>query len=346
LDVNEAADDGGNDPVADPPPVPTEIERNRSERMRAKWAKRYARLERSRSGGPVIATARRFFDIDGLTHSGLLAVELFTTVIPLMVLGFSYLSGFAENESPGNVFINTLGLGGSSANTVRSAFSSSSALRSTWTIFGVASFLVWGIPMSITVASMFAAAWRREQFSLGSRLWRGAVWFIAYLSTLALQAPVTGAHHPLFARVEFAAPDLFVVWLFWTLSPVLLVRDGRRGGRSLLVAGLAGVLIEGLILPATARIAFPMLLDGWTGFGPIGVAMTLMTWCGVVGIGWVVAASAGAVFWERHASTAVVVMAQTEDEAPSAMWWSPRHRRTVAAPERRRGGAHRTTSSR
>jgi hypothetical protein len=327
--VNDAADDGKDDPAARfaHGHMGEDAERHRIERMRAQWARRYARLERSRSGGPVIATVKRFFDIDGLTHGGLLAIELFTTVIPLMILGFSYLSGFAENESVGNVFTNTLGLGGSSADTVRSAFGTSSAVRSTWTIFGLASFLVWGIPMSITVASMFAAAWRREQFSLGSRLWRGVVWFIAYLSTLALQAPVTGPRHPVLARVEFAAPDLLVIWLFWTLSPVLLVRDGRRGGRSLLVAGLAGVLIEGLILPAAARLVFPMLLGGWTGFGSIGVAMTLMTWCGVVGIGWVVAACAGAVFWERHASTAVVVIAQTQDDAPSAMWWSSRHRR-------------------
>jgi hypothetical protein len=153
------------------------------------------------------------------------------------------------------------------------------------------------------------------------------VWFIAYLMVLALQAPVVGHHHPALERVEFAAPDLVVIWLFWTLSPVLLVRDGWRGGRSLLIAGLAGALVEGLILPTAARIAFPLLLDGWTGFGPIGVAMTLMTWCGVVGVGWVVSACAGAVFWERHAETAVVMMAQTEDEGPQAMWWSGQHHR-------------------
>src|SRR3954454_19217192 len=292
------------------------------------WKRRYARLAQSRSGGLLVSTVKRFFDIDGLTQGGLLAVELFTTVIPLMILGFSYLSGFAANESVGNLFISTLGLGDSSAATVRSAFGSASGLHSTWTVFGVASFLIWGIPMSITVASMFAVAWRREQFSLGGRLWRGAVWFIAYLAMLGLQAPVTGAHHPALQRVEFLAPDLLVIWIFWTLSPVLLVRDGWRGGRSLLVAGLAGVVIEGLILPAAARIAFPLLLSGWTGFGPIGVAMTLMTWCGVVGVGWVVAACAGAVFWERHADTAVVVMAQTEDTAPHGMWWSGQHHRS------------------
>jgi len=304
-----------------------DVDGSRSEKRRAaQWKRRYERLEQSRSGGLLVATGRRFFEIDGLTQGGLLAIELFTTVIPLMIIGFSYLSGFAENESVGNLFINSLGLGDSSAETVRSAFGTSAGLRSTWSIFGIASFLVWGIPMSITVASMFAVAWRREQFSLGTRLWRGAVWFVVYLAMLALQAPVVGQHHPALQRVEFAAPDLLVIWAFWTLSPVLLVRDGWHGRRSLLVAGLAGVAIEGVILPGAARIAFPLLLSGWTGFGPIGVAMTLMTWCGVVGVGWVVSACAGAVLWERHASTAVVVRAQTEVDEPSAMWWKPRRK--------------------
>src|SRR3954468_24306221 len=100
----------------------------------ARWKRRYDRLEQSRSGGLVVGTTKRFFDIDGLTQGGLLAIELFTTVIPLMILGFSYLSGFAANESVGNLFISTLGLGDSSAATVRSAFGSASGLHSTWTV--------------------------------------------------------------------------------------------------------------------------------------------------------------------------------------------------------------------
>jgi hypothetical protein len=331
MDTNESSNVGAGDPEgprdADATDVVAGAARHRGEVTVARWKERYARLERSRSGGPLVATVKRFFDIDGLTHGGLLAIELFTTVIPLMMIGFSYLSGFAHNVSVGNVFIDTLGLDSGSADAVRAAFGNSASLRSTWTVLGVAGFLVWGIPMSITVASMFAAAWRREQFGLRARLWRGAVWFLVYLGTLALQAPAIGPAHPALRRVEFATPDLVVIWLFWTLSPVLLVRDGRRGGRSLLVAGLAGVLVEGVILPVASAIAFPLILGGWTGFGPIGVAMTLMTWCGVVGVGWVATACAGAVIWERHASTATVLMAQTEREGDHAMWWSSHHQR-------------------
>jgi hypothetical protein len=54
------------------------------------------------------------------------------------------------------------------------------------------------------------------------------------------------------------------------------------------------------------------LLIGWTGFGPIGVAMALMTWCGVIAIGWVVTACVGAVLWERTAPSETVIDSQTD----------------------------------
>ena len=102
-------------------------------------------------------------------------------------------------------------------------------------------------------------------------------------------------------------------WIVWSLSPVLLVRDGARGRRALVVAGLAGVIIDGIALPVASKVVFPMLLKGWEGFGPIGVSLTMMTWCGVVGIGWVVTACSGAILWERTAPTATVLDAQFDD---------------------------------
>jgi hypothetical protein len=42
------------------------------------------------------------------------------------------------------------------------------------------------------------------------------------------------------------------------------------------------------------------LLSGWQGFGGIGVAFTLMTWCGVMGVAWVVTVCAGATLSEHH----------------------------------------------
>jgi hypothetical protein len=287
----------------------------RTTRLRQSLADRYARLEQGRRTGFFVAVGRRFIDIDGFVYATLVTIELFTTVLPLIILGFGYFSGFANDASLGTIFIRQLNLHGAVEDNVRAAFGSAAGLKSSWTIVGMAGFLIWGIPMAITVAGMFAEAWRREQFTLLQRMWRGAVWFVLYLTTLVLHDRIGyHGHHSGGARVLLYLISLIPTWLFWTWTPVLLVRDGGRGARFLAKAGLAGLIIDGVILTLAARIVFPSLLSGWTGFGPIGVAMAIMTWCGVLGIGWVATACVSAVLWERSAPPATVIAAQTDPD--------------------------------
>jgi hypothetical protein len=284
------------------------------EDVRRRLKERYRRLADSRKKRPAAAIVARFNEIDGGTQAVLVSIELFTTVLPLIIIGFSYLSGFAENVSPGTLLIRELGLGYPLNDRVRAAFGASSGLRSSWTFIGVAGFLVWGIPMSITIAGIFAKAWRREQFGLGERLLRGATWFVLYLTMITLRERITfGSHQTGAIRVLLFVAALVPVWIFWSLTPVLLVRDGGRGRTYLALAGLAGVVIDGTILPLAARVFFPQLLSGWDGFGPIGVAMALMMWCMVMGIGWIVTACVGAVLWERTAPAETVIESQTAE---------------------------------
>ena len=285
----------------------------KTDSLKAKAESRYQRLEQSRSVGPFVALGKRFFEIGGDTYSGLLAIELFTTVLPLVILGFGYFSGFSDNASVGVIFSRQLGLDQSQSEVVRSAFGTSAGLRSTWTVMGLLGFLVWGVPMAITVAGMFAKAWRRPEFSMGSRIWRAVLWFFLYLATMSgREAILSAGAFDWYGRLPLFLLSLIPTWMFWSLSPVLLVKDGGRGKRFLLLAGLAGVIIDGLILVPAGRIVFPILLDGWAPFGPIGVSMTLMTWLGVVGVAWVVTACAGAIVWERNAPPTTVIEAQID----------------------------------
>ncbi len=291
-----------------------QLEDPEAQRLRDRLAHRYARLEQSRRTAPLIAIANRFVEIDGLTQGGLLAIELFTTIIPLIILGFGYFTGFNNTANVGDLFVRQLGLGHPLDDRFRSAFGTAGGLESTWTVFGLASFLVWGIPMSITVARMYARAWRREPFPIGQTIARGATWFLLYLVTMIGRQEITLAGDRTTGwHVLALIGALVCVWIFWSLSPILLVRDGSRSFRALMIAGLAGVVIDGIVLHIASRVAFPPLLQGWTGFGPIGVAMTLMTWCGVLGIGWVVTACAGAVLWERVSPADVVVATEADD---------------------------------
>jgi hypothetical protein len=286
----------------------------RSDRLRRAAQGRYTRLEQGRRTGLFVAVGKRFAAIDGGVYGALMAIELFTTVLPLIILGFGYFSGFANNVSIGTVFVDQLGLTGTNAQNVRNAFGSSKALESSWTVIGLLGWLVWGIPMAITVAGMFAKAWRREQFSVLQRFGRGAAWFVLYLVTLLVRERIGfGISKQPGPQVGLVVVSLLPVWLFWTLTPVILVRDGARGKKKFLAeAGLAGVLIDGVILALGTRIVFPALLSGWTLFGPIGVAMAVMSWCGVLGFGWVITACFSAVLWERAAPIPVVVAAESD----------------------------------
>ena len=284
----------------------------KSTRAREDVDQQAQRLKQSRRLAPLIAVVERFVEIDGSTQAGLLSIQLFTTVIPILIIGFAYVSGFAENASLGDLFIRSLGLHHPLDDRVRDAFGASSGIRSVWTFFGVAAFLVWGIPMSIRVAGMFGLAWRRRPFGLTESLARGATWFFLYLVTMAAREWLDAAFHQgAAARAALLIVPLVPVWIFWSLTPMLLVRDGGRGWRDMMRAGFSGVVIDGILLATVIRVGFPILLQGWTGFGPIGVAMTLMTWCGFLAIGWVAIACAGAILWERNAPAEIVKKYQT-----------------------------------
>lgn len=287
--------------------------------VRTALEQRYRLLAGSKKLRPATAVLGRFRDIDGSTLGILVSVQLFTTMIPLMILGFSYVENFAESASAGTIWIRELGLAHPTSDLVRGAFGSTAGLRSSWTVLGVAGFLIWGIPMAVTVARIFAKAWRREEFGLPQRVLRGAAWFALYLLMIVCRERITfGAHHTSEVRLGLFILALIPVWLFWSLTPALLVRNGGRGLIYMALAGLAGVVIDGVIIPMSCRLFFPMLLDGWVEFGPIGVAMALLTWCGVIGTGWVATACVGAVLWERNAPSHTVVECQTEDVRTAA----------------------------
>jgi hypothetical protein len=171
----------------------------------------------------------------------------------------------------------------------------------------------------VTVAGIFARAWLRAPLSFGQRLWRGVIWFMLYLTTLAIHDQVAfGSDHPPTVTFLLFCVTLVPIWVFWTFTPALLVRDGATGALFLAKAGLAGLLIGGVVLPLVQRLVFPPILAGWTGFGPIGVAMAIIAWCGVIGIGWVVTACVSAVLWERSAPPDTVIAAQTDSDTASS----------------------------
>ena len=282
---------------------------DRLEALKEHAAARYERLEESKAVGPLVNATKRFFEIEGLDLAGLLALELFTTIIPLVLLGYSWASGFNSHLNFGDFMIKWMELKGQSAAIVHDLFGDSARLKDTWTFLGIAGFLFWGVPMSAQVAKTFARAFRRERWSFMVEVGRGTLWFgvllASQIGTVVIGNQVAGK------------PPLNVLgWLpsfvLWSVSPLVLVRNGTNGWKHMIWCGLAGVVLDLIGVRITLRWVFPKLLEGWVGFGPIGVAMAMMTTCTVIAALWVITACLGAVLWERNAPADTVINSQYE----------------------------------
>ena len=285
---------------------------DRIDALKDSFASRLEQLEASRKLGLPVSTTRRFFEIEGLDLGGLLALELFTTVIPLILIGFGWFSGFSSSLSFGDLLIRQLELEGAGATQVRGLFGTTASLKSTWTVVGLASFLVWGIPMSSQVAKTFARAWRRERFAFLEEVWRGALWFFLFLASQVATLAVSAIHVSGVPHIVFIVLGLLPSFVLWSATPALIVRNGKSGWKHLLWCGLAGVVLDAILIRVITRVLLPMLLGGWEGFGPIGAAMALMTWCTVVAALWVITACVSAVLWERSAPADLVLASQLD----------------------------------
>ena len=83
---------------------------DRLEHLKDSVTHRYERLEESKKLRFIVVGTKRFFEIEGLDLAGLLALELFTTIIPLVLLGYSYASDFNANLSFGDFLIKWMAL--------------------------------------------------------------------------------------------------------------------------------------------------------------------------------------------------------------------------------------------
>lgn len=280
------------------------------------------KLEERRSTAFGLAVWRRFSEIDGSTRAALIALELFTTVLPLLLIGYASSKSFSSNFNVGDLVVNQMALSGSVATYVRGAFSAGNAMRSVWSVVGVFGFLIWAVPFTALVARTFGLAWKRASFPLGQSILRGTVWFALYGSTLALQYALRDRAHQPGHHVGAFLAGLVTLFVFWSLTPPILVRNGWYGWRSLWVSGLTGVVIIGLILQPIGRVVVPKLLEGWMSFGSIGVALGFITWVGIIGVGWVVVACVGGVVFERTATAGTVLEAEqinpAAESAPAA----------------------------
>jgi hypothetical protein len=101
----------------------------RSARAQKRFVRRVDELERNRHVGVLIAWHRRYDEIRGYELAAAIGVALFTTVLPLILIGFAWAESFKSNRSSADLVIRQFNLHSETARVVRDTFSSASSER-------------------------------------------------------------------------------------------------------------------------------------------------------------------------------------------------------------------------
>jgi hypothetical protein len=219
-----------------------EAMRQRSAAVQDQVSRRREELERSRHLGLLLVAQRRFKQIEGGDLSVLIALSLFVAMVPVVLLCFSWLTGFSSSANLASLIIRHYDLHEPVAGIVRDTFASASADRSSSSVLGVASWAVAGFPLAVSVQKTFARAWRVPMLPWIASYLRGGLWFLLYVAT-----------------------QLGVETAKWTL--------GRNLGFGVL-AGLAGVALTFVLWGATPHLLLGKDLGGWRGLVPTAIAGT------------------------------------------------------------------------
>jgi len=93
---------------------------------------------------------RRFNKIEGKHLAVVIAVNLFVAVIPLIIIGYAFISAFNPHRDVGSVLVGNLHLTGSTAQVVRGTFATASSGKSVALSISLISLLITGLDVSAT----------------------------------------------------------------------------------------------------------------------------------------------------------------------------------------------------
>ena len=254
------------------------------------------------------SVVRRFFGIDGIRMSMLMAFNLFISIIPLMIIAFAFVSRFRSRISLSQVFIEQFHLRGETARIVIGAFPKTSNVMKIASVIAVASFAISGFDVASVFQRTFADAWNAKRIRGWRGPLRGGVWFVLVFATFAFgqllqRGPAKYGGGAYFISIPIVA--IMNYW-FWQVTPRLLLDKKLDSGDLRLGA------ILGMIGSTALWVLSLFILPGWfswygRGFGGVGIALAMLSWTYVVSIVWVVIVVISAVMWERSATIDEVV---------------------------------------
>jgi uncharacterized BrkB/YihY/UPF0761 family membrane protein len=287
--------------------------RQRSSAVYDQVGRRREELERSRHVGLLLLVQRRFKEIEGGDLSVLISLSLFVAMVPIVLLGFSWLTGFSSSANLASFVVRHYGLHEPVAGIVRDTFASASADRSASSVLGVLSWAVAGFPLAVSVQKTFARAWRVPMLPWMASYLRGGLWFLLYVATqFGVEAAKWALGHNLGLGALAGLAGVALIFVLWLATPHLLLGKDLGGWR-----GLVPTAIAGTVVTVGLRLLSLLLLPRWLGswaipFGAIGTSIALLLVVQLLATGWVVVAAFGAVYWERIADQDTIIQAELD----------------------------------
>lgn len=292
---------------------PLDALRQRSAAVSHQVARRREELEGSRHVGLLLLVQRRFKEIEGGDLSVLIALSLFVAMVPVVLLGFSWLTRFSSSANLASLVIRHYDLHEPVAGIVRDTFASASADRSSSSVLGVLSWAVAGFPLAVSVQKTFARAWRVPMLGWMASYLRGGLWFLVYV---AIQFGVEAAKWILGRNLGLGVlaglAGVALILMLWLATPHLLLGKDLGGWRGLVPTAVAGTAVT-VGLRLVSLLLLPRWLASWAvPFGAIGTSIALLLGVQLLATGWVVVAAFGAVYWERIADQDTVLRAELD----------------------------------
>ena len=287
----------------------------RTTALKVNLGHRRTQLEQNRLLLFPLAARRRFKEIEGTHLALVIGTNAFIAVIPLLIVGYSFIEAFNPNRSIGSVLVGRFHLTGTTADTVRATFGTAKSGKNVALSISLISLLITGLDIAGTVGTAYARAFRMAALVGWRKYLRGWIWLIALLvmTSVSLTVRYWASSRPWWFLLLLAPFAFAMTFTFYLVTP-RLVLDLDFGWRSLL-PGAAICAVAAAVLNTVSTFVLASWF-GWYGqaYGAFGVALALMSWMGILALFWVWIAAAQGVYWERRADAATVLAMEQESE--------------------------------
>ena len=217
----------------------------------------------------------RLLEIEFVDRSIALAAKGFVSFFPLVIVVAAFMPERIRTSIV-TALQTRLGMQGDALTIARQAFASADDIRRATGALGLVLTILFASSFTTALGRVYVRVWRRPRPG-ASAYWRGAIWLLAMLGSLALLGSLYRRVEGGLAIGSFAILALVVnVGLWWFTAWLMLIGEVRV--RVLVPTGLITGVALGLY-GVSASVWMPTVMtSNEDQFGFFGVALALVTW--------------------------------------------------------------------